>query len=305
MKKYLQARLDKIGQMRVLDMHAHLAFLTESGNGKWEQKEKTEAYEAGKDELDFRYQKGIATCLSSGTPAEWAYTRQFQNREELLMSFGIHPWYADRYRPEEAGEAYRECDYIGEIGMDSIWCDVPLDVQQKRLEEQLQIAADLKKPVLLHTKGQEKKIAEVLHDFPHGICIHWYSGTEQELEAYLNMGCYFTLGPDFSAACSLTADQRLLCGFLQEEKEQKRSLYRRMLEEIPADRLFVETDGISAVAWAMAAEEADWEMLPNALQAGMHTRAEVTGKAETELQKQICRNLAEFFNDVGVKSPRL
>ena len=44
-------------------------------------------------------------------------------------------------------EAYSECDYIGEIGMDSVWCDIPLDIQQKRLEEQLQIAADLKKPV--------------------------------------------------------------------------------------------------------------------------------------------------------------
>ena len=69
MGECLQSRLDKLGQMRVLDMHAHLAFLTGSGTEKWEQK-KMAAYEAGKKELDFRYQNGIATCLSSGTPAE-------------------------------------------------------------------------------------------------------------------------------------------------------------------------------------------------------------------------------------------
>ena len=44
----LQSRLDKLGQMRVLDMHAHLAFLTGSETEKWEQKEKMAAYEAGK-----------------------------------------------------------------------------------------------------------------------------------------------------------------------------------------------------------------------------------------------------------------
>ena len=295
MGECLQSRLDKLGQMRVLDMHAHLAFLTGSGIEKWEQKKNMTAYEAGKKELDFRYQNGIATCLSSGTPAEWAYTRQFQNREELLLSFGIHPWYADQHLTEEMPEAYSECDYIGEIGMDSVWCDIPLDIQQKRFEEQLQIAADLKKPVLLHTKGQEKRIAELLRGFPYHICVHWYSGTEQDLEPYLDLGCYFTLGPDFSAACGSVADQRLLRGFSKEEKEQKRSLYQRMLQEIPVERLFVETDGISAVAWTMGEVEAEWDMLPFALQANMQSLAEATRKNEAELQLQLCRNLGRFL----------
>ena len=221
--------------------------------------------------------------------------KQFQNREELLLSFGIHPWYADQHLTEEMQEAYSECDYIGEIGMDSVWCDIPLDIQQKRLEEQLQIAADLKKPVLLHTKGQEKRIAELLRGFPYHICVHWYSGTEQDLEPYLDLGCYFTLGPDFSAACGSAADRRLLRGFSKEEKKQKRSLYQRMLQEIPVERLFIETDGISAVAWTMGEAEAEWNMLPFALQANMQSLAEATGKNEAELQQQLCRNLGRFL----------
>ena len=50
-------------------MYAHLAFLTGSETEKWEQKEKMAAYEAGKKELDFRYQNGIATCLSLAVDA--------------------------------------------------------------------------------------------------------------------------------------------------------------------------------------------------------------------------------------------
>ena len=162
-------------------------------------------------------------------------------------------------------------------------------------EEQLQIAADLKKPVLLHTKGQEKRIAELLRGFPYHICVHWYSGTEQDLEPYLDLGCYFTLGPDFSAACGSAADRRLLRGFSKEEKKQKRSLYQRMLQEIPVERLFIETDGISAVAWTMGEAEAEWNMLPFALQANMQSLAEATGKNEAELQQQLCRNLGRFL----------
>ena len=33
---------------------------------------------------------------------------------------------------------------IGEIGMDSVWCDVPLDRQRKALEKQLQFACEIK-----------------------------------------------------------------------------------------------------------------------------------------------------------------
>ena len=47
MREWLQSRLDKLGQMRVLDMHAHLAFLTGSGEEMWEKKEKMAAGEAG------------------------------------------------------------------------------------------------------------------------------------------------------------------------------------------------------------------------------------------------------------------
>ena len=54
MGECLQSRLDKLGQMRVLDMHAHLAFLTGSEIEKLEQKKNMTAYEAGKKELDFR-----------------------------------------------------------------------------------------------------------------------------------------------------------------------------------------------------------------------------------------------------------
>ena len=83
--------------------------------------------------------------------------------------------------------------------------------------------------------------------------------------------------------------------FQRKKKKQKRSLYQRMLQEIPVERLFIETDGISAVAWTMGEAEAEWNMLPFALQANMQSLAEATGKNEAELQQQLCRNLGRFL----------
>lgn len=41
--------------------------------------------------------------------------------------------------------------------MDSVWCDVDLKIQKEVFEKQLQLAQALNKPVILHTKGQEKR----------------------------------------------------------------------------------------------------------------------------------------------------
>lgn len=84
---------------------------------------------------------------------------------------------------------------IGEIGLDSVWCSVPLSVQEKAFCAQLELASAMKKPVVLHTKGQEKHIARLIRAYPNTYLVHWYSG-EEGLSDFLDLDCYFTIGPD-------------------------------------------------------------------------------------------------------------
>lgn len=271
-----------IGQMRVLDMHAHLSaisgeyagrFLTAAAN----RGELFDREQLGKQELDFRKKSGIATCLSAGTPQEWAYLAKFADRKELLFSFGIHPWYADRYEPRKYLKLFAKCDMVGEIGMDNVWCDVSLKRQRRNLEEQLQIASDLGKPVVLHTKGQEREIWEMLKGFFCPILIHWYSGNVDVFEKFLDLDCYFTLGPDLSL---------------------KNPLYTVMVREVGADRLFVETDGLSAVAWAKQVEFLDFPMLPPILEKNMALAAEQKNTTAEALHKQMTENLKRLLVSV-------
>lgn len=75
----LKERLEVIGQMEVLDMHTHLVSLSEETKAK--------------EELALRKTEGIASCISTGTPQEWKFVQKFRERPEILVSFGIHPWY--------------------------------------------------------------------------------------------------------------------------------------------------------------------------------------------------------------------
>lgn len=272
--------------MRMVDFHAHLSCLEEFPLADFRSVEWETAAGRGLEELELRKQAGILTCFSMGRPWEWEAFWQFGEREEVMTSFGIHPWYADQYRMEECLAYFGACDVIGEIGMDSVWCETPLPVQEKLLEKELELAADLGKPVVLHTKGQEGRIAAMLRKFPGKICIHWYSGNEQDLERFLDLDCYFTLGPDTPRL--LSRGDAVRC---------------RMVKEIPANRLFVETDGIGAAAWAEGTENLDLRKIPGILEASMARAAEQKGLTACQLQERMRKNLEEFLSLPALAAP--
>ncbi|MBR3401855.1 MAG: TatD family hydrolase [Parasporobacterium sp.] len=242
-----------------IDIHAHIC--------SFQDRRLAEA------EIRYRRAAGIRTVFSAGTPEEWEYLRSMLPCEEI--SFGIHPWYADQYEPGKYQDLYRECVVIGEIGMDTLWCDVPLERQKMVFEAQLLIAADLQKPVVLHTKNCEAQIAEIIRGFPCPVLVHWYSGDEKSLTAFLEQGCFFTLGPD----TSFQADSLLL-------------------SQVPQDHLLTETDGIEAIRWAYeeagipvpqtdAAEPAPFDLISHTLHAGTECYAKRFRMSEEEALRQI------------------
>ena len=120
-----------------------------------------------------------------------------------------------------------KCQVIGEIGMDSLWCNVPLKRQKEVLEKQLQIAAEWKKPVVLHTKDQEREILELIRKYPNIYLVHWYSA-DHDLDGYLDLDCYFSIGPDVIWNPAV----------------------QQVARRVPENRILLETDGMDAVKWA-------------------------------------------------------
>ena len=251
----------------------------------------------------------MRTFFSCGTPEEWEKTKGLRSRDEVYVSFGIHPWYADRYEVKEYMELFQMCDAIGEIGMDNVWCEVPYEIQRRQFARQLEIAAQLGKSVILHTKGQEKEIARMIRDFPNPVCVHWYSGDLDTFEEFLELGCFFTLGPDFARLCKAADTGQIdTAGGTDKavdepqdnladsvSREQAR-LYGRMAREIPMERIFLETDGISAVAWALGSEYTGLDRISQVLWENARYLAEIRNIEEETLCRRMEQNLNEFLN---------
>jgi len=111
--------------------------------------------------------------------------------------------------------------------MDSVWCNIDLACQRKAFIAQLEIAEERGCPVILHTKGQEREIAKIISEYTMPVIVHWYS-SENDPDPYLNRDCYFTVGPDVHINPAV----------------------QRIVREASLNRLFIESDGISAVEWA-------------------------------------------------------
>ena len=178
-----------------------------------------------------RRQSGILSLICASTPSEaeqlFCHCLEPESESCLVPACGIHPWYADRYDLKDMKPWILRCPAVGEIGMDCVWCRVPLNIQEQKFRQQLELAAETGKPVILHTKGQEKEVADAIRQYPNRYLVHWYS-CERHLEDYLDLDCWFSVGPDVWWNRAV----------------------QRVAETVPIDRLLVETDGLGAVKWA-------------------------------------------------------
>ncbi|MEG2200429.1 MAG: TatD family hydrolase, partial [Anaerovorax sp.] len=163
----------------------------------------------------------------------------------ILPTFGLHPWNASTCSVNEIQDYLETCTIIGEIGLDTLWCHVPMEQQEGVFIHQLDIAQRRGCPVLLHTKGAEAQVAHLIKEYTMPVLVHWYS-CEDYLDLFMARDCYFTVGPDFATNRAV----------------------RELVKRVPLERLFVETDGVSALSWAFS-RQTDLEDIPKALQGSM------------------------------------
>lgn len=173
------------------------------------------------------YLRKVSCIANAQNEAEFEFLQSFRT-EDMILSAGVHPWDAERSDLRQMENVLLRADVIGEIGMDSVWCDCDLAVQELLFIRQLELAQQMKKPVILHTKGQERRIAEIIRRYPNRYLVHWYSASDG-MQAYRDMDAYFTVGPNFRTDAQV----------------------RRVVMQVPMDRLLPESDGLDGLSWAL------------------------------------------------------
>ena len=92
-------------------------------------------------------------CCCGTTPDDWEATRRLASAPlpfVVVPAFGVHPWYV-RHLPEqwfETLELYLDNNpvaVIGEIGLDGILDNVPIEVQEKYFVRQLELAVRVRR----------------------------------------------------------------------------------------------------------------------------------------------------------------
>lgn len=149
----------------------------------------------------------------------------------LYATAGVHPHHAIEVTAEGEQQLRMlqgnpEVLAVGECGLDYYRDYCPRPAQQRAFERQLQLAADLGKPVFLHQRDAHADFMAMMREFDGRIgkaVVHCFTGTRQELFDCLDAGFYIGI-----------------TGWLCDER---RGLHlREIVNNIPGDRLMIETD---------------------------------------------------------------
>ncbi|MFZ5821307.1 MAG: TatD family hydrolase [Chloroflexota bacterium] len=165
-----------------------------------------------------------------------------RGRGEGYLSLGERSRGEGYLSPRERGRGEGKIVAIGEIGLDYYWDAAPRDLQQRVLREQLDLAAELSLPVVIHMREKgdapdgpcARDLLEILGDWVAGLrsgnealaeapgVLHSFSGSLETARQAIRLGFYIGItGP-----------------VTYKNAESK----REVVKSLPLERLLIETD---------------------------------------------------------------
>ncbi|GAA0071324.1 TatD family hydrolase [Clostridium sardiniense] len=203
---------------RIFDTHAHYD---------------SEDYDIDRDEV-FKELKengviGILNCASSYDSVK--LTDELTKKYDFIYgALGVHPENADELTDErleiikEMIKANDKIVAVGEIGLDYYWEENPSrEIQKNALRAQMNLAKELKMPVVIHDRDAHKDTLDILKEFPevNGV-VHCFSGSVEFAKECIKLGYYI----GFTGVVTFKNSRKIV----------------EVAKEIPVDRMLVETD---------------------------------------------------------------
>ena len=185
----------------IVDTHCHLDFYN---------------FDQDRDQVIDRARKaGVERILNPGInlqSSEMA-VQLAEKYAEVYAAVGVHPndgstWEAGTKTRLRDLAAHQKVVAIGEIGLDYYRDRTPHDVQKRIFREQLELAAELNLPVVIHTRDSIDEVLKILENWCQGLAesrseinerpgvLHSFSGDQASAEetAALNF-CIGITGP--------------------------------------------------------------------------------------------------------------
>ncbi len=220
---------------------------------------------------------GVARILTVGTdPAGCRRALALaEEHEGVFAILGIHPHEAGTVEPAAVQEvrrlqAHPKAVAVGEIGLDHFRDYAPHDAQRRLFDAQLALAAEIGKPVVIHTRAADDDTRDALAGFEGTVVLHCFSSPH---------------------LLPLALERRWYVSFAGNATFPKATDLRLAATQVPADRILAETDSPDLAPQPVRGR-------PNEPAYVVHTLAALAaarGEEPAELEGRIERNAAECF----------
>jgi TatD DNase family protein len=226
---------------------------------------------------------GVARIIVTGTSVEESRrAADIADAHGLYATAGVHPHHA-RECDEATIPALREVARqprivaLGECGLDFNRNYSPHPSQEKWFVAQLELAAELGKPLFLHSRDAHPRFAEILRNLRVGKAVaHCFTGAAAELRAYLDLGLYIGI-----------------TGWICDERRGRHLV--ALAKEIPQDRLLLETDSPYLTPRDLHPQPRARRNEPAHLPHILRAVARARGEAPEALAEATTRNARAFF----------
>ncbi len=230
---------------------------------------------------------GVIAIVNPGVDLEssQAAVALAERHSSVVAAVGVHPHHAESLDRKTLLELRRLACHprvvaVGEIGLDFFRNLSPADAQRRAFAAQLELAAELALPVIVHNRDATEETMTLLtqwtDDDGHGRgVLHSYAGGTEYLAAVLDLQFYVGLsGPvTFPGAIGL----------------------QEVAKQIPLDRLLVETDA----PYLTPAPHRGRRNQPAYVRYVTERVANLRGLSPAEVGRQTTENVLELFTKIG------
>ncbi|MGI0116552.1 TatD family hydrolase [Zooshikella sp. RANM57] len=227
-------------------------------------------------------QEGVSHFLAiavsmENSPQVVSIAEQYPN---VFATVGVHPLEQEGKEPDVdalvALADHPKVVAIGEMGLDYYYAKETIQQQQQRFASQLQVAQQVNKPVVIHTREAKADTLALLRSHTiekFGGVLHCFTEDWDMARQALDLGMYISISG--------------IVTFRQADN------VREVAKKIPLDRLLVETDApyLAPVPFRGKSNE------PKYVKAVASFLAELRGESLTTLATQTSANFFNLFKD--------
>lgn len=175
---------------------------------------------------------GIGTVINIGASlaGSEATVKLCEQYPFVYGAVGVHPSEVQELTQEGLAHLRGLCSHekvvaVGEIGLDYHYPEPSVPVQKEWFERQLELAREVKLPVIIHSREAAKDTLDIMQAHCAGEIggvVHCFSYAKEMAREYLNMDYYFGIG-----------------GVITFKNAKK---LKEAVQYIPMDRILLETD---------------------------------------------------------------